>query len=754
MANKALAVNPSTGAIVAPVSATTFRNANGLQIGLNIQAWSADLDSFVTQATWTGANLALAGGLQVNGSFVADDATHPSASVWTWGTGSQLILSAGSTLSVTGTLDLVGTLDVSGVTNKTTARSDLGLLEPRFHFPRTAQVIYNNRFSGTKSQFSVGFVGDSLAELSQQMEIPFTDQLGIAGICVGGGIGATGGPTFTGTGQFITGDFTRWWKGAYDQLAAADTAIYNWNTEGPVFADTIKVYYLKESGAGTFRIQTSLNGGAYSTEGSDVDTNNASASSGVVTIDKSSASGMYAVKLVGISGTVRILGVRFSHSNLQGMVPFSIAYSGTDFDNWDDCPAAVLQPVLSDLAPKILYFCNTGDTTLVKLDTMQSRLNTATGGGYDLFISGVWPNQPQTEIAQNLILREWAQTNNFPYGSPTEIWPTWVILNAQGYATDVTHPTYAAVNLWMGYVAKAFTYARPNQFNWEGIATPIGAYLLKAGVSTGDVQTGFDLGGNLRVLGGSYSFGITSGFIANDRADGYTVDPFTIYRDTNVNHFADQFGSLMTLTNSAGSAVLNLLGGSASVTLNSVAVPTISSTSTLTNKTISGASNTITNVSLTTGVTGTLPIANGGTAKTSLPGFSAQGNGGANQAVPSAVFTKVTCFGSEIFDDGNWFSSNTGTVPVTGYYLVGAKITLNNPAAGTRLAIEIYKNGSSLVRVADDKMTGTSTQSKNGTMVVSLTAGDTIDVYIYQDKGSDVDVENNSGTSFFAKLIP
>lgn len=36
-------------------------------------------------------------------------------------------------------------------------------------------------------------------------------------------------------------------------------------------------------------------------------------------------------------------------------------------------------------------------------------------------------------------------------------------------------------------------------------------------------------------------------------------------------------------------------------------------TQTLTNKTISGASNTITNVSLTTGVTGTLPIANGGT---------------------------------------------------------------------------------------------------------------------------------------------
>lgn len=40
-----------------------------------------------------------------------------------------------------------------------------------------------------------------------------------------------------------------------------------------------------------------------------------------------------------------------------------------------------------------------------------------------------------------------------------------------------------------------------------------------------------------------------------------------------------------------------------------------SATQTLTNKTISGASNTITNVSLTAGVTGVLPLANGGTNK-------------------------------------------------------------------------------------------------------------------------------------------
>lgn len=49
----------------------------------------------------------------------------------------------------------------------------------------------------------------------------------------------------------------------------------------------------------------------------------------------------------------------------------------------------------------------------------------------------------------------------------------------------------------------------------------------------------------------------------------------------------------------------------------------IATTQTLTNKTISGASNTITNVSLTAGVTGVLPIANGGTNASTAAGARA-----------------------------------------------------------------------------------------------------------------------------------
>lgn len=83
-------------------------------------------------------------------------------------------------------------------------------------------------------------------------------------------------------------------------------------------------------------------------------------------------------------------------------------------------------------------------------------------------------------------------------------------------------------------------------------------------------------------------------------------------------------------------------------TLSSIITPTnvltATSTNTLSNKTISGASNTITNVSLTTGVTGTLPAGNGGTGLAS-PGTAGNiltSNGTAwTSAAPAASGTSI-----------------------------------------------------------------------------------------------------------------
>ena len=71
-------------------------------------------------------------------------------------------------------------------------------------------------------------------------------------------------------------------------------------------------------------------------------------------------------------------------------------------------------------------------------------------------------------------------------------------------------------------------------------------------------------------------------------------------------------------------------------------------TDTLTNKTINGSSNTITNVSLTSGVTGTLPIANGGTGQTT-----------ASNAINALVPTQTSNSGKYLTTDGSVVSWGT-----------------------------------------------------------------------------------------------
>jgi hypothetical protein len=100
-------------------------------------------------------------------------------------------------------------------------------------------------------------------------------------------------------------------------------------------------------------------------------------------------------------------------------------------------------------------------------------------------------------------------------------------------------------------------------------------------------------------------------------------------------------------------------------TLSSIITPTniitASNTLTLTNKTISGANNTITNVSLATGVTGTLPAANGGTGITSLGSGVATFLGTPSSANLAAAVTDETGSGALVFA-----TSPTLVTPVLG----------------------------------------------------------------------------------------
>ena len=96
-----------------------------------------------------------------------------------------------------------------------------------------------------------------------------------------------------------------------------------------------------------------------------------------------------------------------------------------------------------------------------------------------------------------------------------------------------------------------------------------------------------------------------------------TVNGLTITSTTGTLTLANS----STLATSGAYSTTLTATGTTNVTLPTTGtLATLAGTETLTNKTINGSNNTITNVSLTSGVTGTLPVANGGTGVTASTG--------------------------------------------------------------------------------------------------------------------------------------
>jgi hypothetical protein len=139
-------------------------------------------------------------------------------------------------------------------------------------------------------------------------------------------------------------------------------------------------------------------------------------------------------------------------------------------------------------------------------------------------------------------------------------------------------------------------------------------------------------------------------------------------------------------------------------------------------------------------VSGTLPVANGGTGTTALgPAFGAYA--GSVTSLTGGGFTKVL-FNTEEFDTNSNFASSRFTPTVAGYYQINGSVSVGT---STQLVCSIYKNGTEFKR-------GTNVTSSNNQSVVSSVIyfnGSTDYVEIFGYSGVTQDTNTNAWLTYF-----
>lgn len=120
------------------------------------------------------------------------------------------------------------------------------------------------------------------------------------------------------------------------------------------------------------------------------------------------------------------------------------------------------------------------------------------------------------------------------------------------------------------------------------------------------------------------------------------------------------------------------------------------------------------------------------------PAFRYFADTGANQSVPSGTQTLVL-WPDKSFDTNDAVSSSRFTAPVAGIYFFNAAVLLEDPDAGTVMALSLYKNGARILS-GDTVAVGGANENLQVMSLQKLAIGDYIEVYAYQNSGSAKDL--------------
>lgn len=211
-----------------------------------------------------------------------------------------------------------------------------------------------------------------------------------------------------------------------------------------ILADTFEVYYSKNPGTnGTFKIQTSLDGGAWSDQSGldNVSSSAVTAETGYATFTKTQ--GRYKLRVLGLTGTNLVINASAFLSTSPGVRTTYLDRGGSDFQTMAALSTNIWGPVLTNLNLNLLLIEAKDSPTIVSqyLPVMATNFLTF-APNMDVVCIGTYPistNDDVDSVQQNRVMKDICMKYGWMYFDGYTAYRNWATITGLSWNADGTH---------------------------------------------------------------------------------------------------------------------------------------------------------------------------------------------------------------------------------------------------------------------------------------------------------------------------